>query len=159
MVKRVDYPDGNSIEMRYDDLGHLIDKRDDTLGITTSTYYEVDGFVTKQIDASGNSITYAYDDYRRLSQLTNENSETWIFEYDKSDNLTSETRFDGHQSRYRFDALGNLISQIDNPNLPSNKQRRISYERDFIGQVLTQHSRSAEQSVQVQYQYDKAGYW
>ena len=62
LVKRVDYPDGNSIEMRY-------------------------------------------DDYRRLSQLTNENGETWIFEYDEGDNLISETRFDGHRShanRYGF---------------------------------------------------------
>ncbi|MGP9597724.1 RHS repeat domain-containing protein, partial [Psychrobacter sp. AOP29-E1-4] len=98
-----------------------------------------------------------YDDYRRLSQLINENGETWNFEYDKGDNLISETRFDGHQSRYRFDALGNLISQIDNPHLPSNQQRRISYERDLIGQILTQTSISAEQSAQVQYQYDKAG--
>ena len=54
-------------------------------------------------------------------------------------------------------ALGNLIRQTDNPHLPSNQQRRVSYERDFIGQVLTQHSRSAEQSYQVDYQYDKAG--
>lgn len=80
-----------------------------------------------------------------------------MFEYDKGDNLISETHFDGHQSRYRFDALGNLTEQIDNPHLPSNQQRRISYERDLIGQVLTQHSRSAEQSYQVDYQYDKAG--
>ncbi|MGP9513288.1 hypothetical protein ACT3RN_11935 [Psychrobacter sp. AOP5-GZ1-6] len=62
-----------------------------------------------------------------------------------------------HQSHYRFDVLGNLISQIDNPHLPSNQQRRISYERDLIGQILTQTSVSAEQSAQVQYHYDKAG--
>lgn len=76
---------------------------------------------------------------------------------DKDNNLISETRFDGHQSQYRFDALGNLTEQIDNPHLPLNQQSRIRYERDLTGQLLAQTSTSTAQSHLTQYRYDKAG--
>ena len=85
---------------------------------------------------------------RRLSRLTNENGEHWTFNYDKADNLISETRFDGYSSYYDYDGMGHLIHQIDNrePTKTNRYGERHTYlERDLIGQLTRKHCLAYEQ--------------
>ena len=155
LVSQVRYPDGSQIQMDYDELGRLITYTD-ALGQQVTYHYDSEGkpskrtedskndvnkdSTVKRFNAKGNSIAYSYDELGRLTTLINENGEKWAFEYDKNDNLISETRFDGHQSRYHYDDIGQMIQQIDNPQLPRYQQQHVLMQYDLVGQLLARHS-------------------
>ena len=184
LISQVHYPDGSHTKMDYDDLGRLT-THTDALGHQTKYHYGSDGLPSyrtetnvKQKDdktfklnkANDNSIGYAYDVFGRLTTLTNENNEKWLFEYDKSDNLISETRFDGHQSCYQYDELDQVTAQIDNPNLPRSSQYHIHLQRNISGQLIAKHSSHYPEQIgqqsnkprraqyhRVRYDYDELG--
>ena len=169
LINQVRYPDGSRILLEHDDAGRLL-RHIDAKDQQTQFDYALDSLPIQRIDALGHTLTYQYDELRRLSTLTNENGEDWSFCYDKADNLISETRFDHHQSRYEYDPLGDLITQIDNPHLTRHKQRHVRYQRDLIGQLIARHSvhypaqahDTASKDKQpehrrTRYRYDKAG--
>ncbi|GAA0317457.1 RHS repeat-associated core domain-containing protein [Psychrobacter aestuarii] len=157
LVRQVDYPDGNTVQMQYNDLGQVTKRSANNAKEGMTFDYDIDGLLSKQTNEAGYSLTYAYDSYRRLYELTNENNEYWYFSYDKGDNLIAETRFDSYQSRYTYDALGHLTTQTDNTQQSTAQQRRIVYERDLLGQLRYQSSSSGDQTERTDYTFNKLG--
>ena len=150
LISQVSYPDGSRIRMAYDHLGRLT-SHTDAQEHQTKYDYGSDNLPKQRTQSSSNStvtrinqagqqLSYSYDELRRLIRLTNENGENWTFVYDKADNLIAETRFDGHQSQYRYNALGQMTHQIDNPHLPRSRQRHTHLEHDLSGQLIAKHS-------------------
>ena len=182
LISQVQYPDGNRIQMDYDELGRLISYTD-ALGQQVTYQYDSAGNLSKRTEdseesantvkrfnAKGNSIAYRYDELGRLTTLINENGEKWTFEYDANDNLIHETRFDAHQSRYVYNDIGQLTQQIDNPQLPRHKQHHVMMDYDLIGQLTARHSSHYPELIgsdankpvrpqyhRVRYEYDEIG--
>ena len=155
LLSQVSYPDGSHIQMDYDEKARLI-RYTDAKGHTVKYDYNADGKPTrreetnpteskeavsvKRLNESGQALEYHYDILGRLSKLTNENSEQWTFNFDANDNLISETRFDGHQSRYYFDESSQPVRQVDNPQLSRSSQYHVLMQYNLIGQLIVQHS-------------------
>ena len=126
----------------YDSMNRLVEVKD-TNGITVQKrVYNVNGLLTKLIDAAGYSsastdnnrygVEYTYDIGNRVSAITSPEA--------KMEGIASES--------YTYDALGYVLSFTDgNGNI-------TQYERDMWGKIIEVTDAS---NISTQYAYDYAG--
>lgn len=103
--------DGTSREMTYDAYGNILTIKEFDGGITVNEYDEKGQLKSRQ-NPDGSVIRYTYDDYGQTTSITDGNGGVTKFEYDGLDKMTM-TDADGKKSYCYYDAMGNLISEID----------------------------------------------
>ncbi len=101
-----------------------------------SVKYGVFGLPVKQVDAEGNATTFEYDKvHQYLTQVTNANGDSWLFDYDAVGNLIKETDYNGHITRYTYTSLGQLASK----KTPIGDTTRYFY--DAGGRLVQKHTK------------------
>jgi len=85
-VLSLQHPDGTQEHFTYNALGQVLTHTDGK-GQTTRLQRNSRGLPTRRQDASGHTVSYAYDKVQRLIGLSNENNATYRFAYDAADRL------------------------------------------------------------------------
>ncbi len=88
------------------------DPADGNQNVTKFTYYP-DGLTKTVTDALGQTTSYYYDGYRRLSDILYPDETTQNYTYDNRGFITSETKRDGTTVYYDYDALGRLTDKAN----------------------------------------------
>jgi RHS repeat-associated protein len=162
-VTRIDHPDGTNEFFAYDQLGRLIAHSDENAAITRY-HLAPDGLPLARVDALGHTLQYRYDAVRRLSALINENGASHTFGYDVTDQLIREQGFDGTLTRYRYDAVGQLVEK-EEPGQPHAAVTdgldliRTRFERDEAGRIVEMSAGHARTRVhqRTRYAYNGLG--
>jgi len=114
-VASIRYPDGLECSFTYDEVGNL----------STITY--PGGFV----------VLYAYDDRNRAAKVSWGGN--WIScRYDAAGNLAGESRSNGTESAYLYDANGKFIEIRHQRG--SEVFARMAYTRDAVGNITSESS-------------------
>jgi RHS repeat-associated protein len=145
-VTRVDAPDGNRTNIRYDSMGNAVHAQDKHGDVTLQ--YNFFGKVTRRTQGR-QSIWFEYDREGQLTEVINEHEERYRFELDSEGNVITETGFDGLSRNYLRDKGGRVI-QLTKPD--GNKD---DYEYNAAGQIITIYHEADHSSEQ--YDYNKAG--
>ncbi len=121
---KVTYPDAKTVTHEYDSRGNRI----------------------KMIDTMGTS-TYIYDNFDRLTQVTNPFNKTIKYEYDNADNLIKLTYPDNKVVTYTYDNNNRMLSVKD----WNNKITTYTYNKN--GSLAT---RVYPNTISTKYTYDSA---
>ena len=134
-LSEINYADGNSQHFIYAD-GILVETYID--GMTSTKYvggntakdllkYEVyegtthvqtiwfntSGQIAKAVDAQGRMVIYEYDDFGRVTKITDEKGSFSSMEYDHDGNLVYSRNTNGEELRYVYSADGKLETLTD----------------------------------------------
>ncbi len=125
--------------------------KEETHTTTRTTNYEYDkaGNLTKEINTNGNSITYGYDAYNRLTSLTDQIGNTTSITYDEIGNKTKETLPEGNSITYVYDAMNRLQEVRDTQG---NILQKNSYDINSL--VIRTTDAKTGLSSGVEYTYD-----
>lgn len=133
-------------------------------------YYDLKNRLTQKTDGrAGRSIFFAYDNAGNIKSKQNYDGSTVFYTYDSANKLIAETNQDFLQASYQYDAAGRLLNRIlsngamtsytwdDNNRLltltnttVTNTVNSITYQRDWLGNILTQ----TDSSGATNYVYD-----
>ncbi len=152
-LTRMDYPDGTSVTMTYDNSGNLLTHTNQTgntwiytyntrgqiltitnpaSGVTTNTY-NTDGTLATKADHFSNLTRYTYDSLKRPARITWPDSTTNIFTHDNNSNLLTMTDELGNTTTFTYDRNNNLETVID----PLNKVTTYSYDgNDYVTDII-----------------------
>lgn len=83
-------------------------------GVSEDYNYNPDGTLASRVDGKKNTVTYSYDDFKRLTRTDQVGQVITRLGYDNHGNTTSITGPEGHSTHYQYDDLGNLVQQ-DSP--------------------------------------------
>lgn len=111
-VSRITYPSASS-SFTYDYRGNMT-KMTDTLGSTSYTYDNFDR-LTKVTNPYSRNVSYAYDSLGRLTQLTYPDSKNVNYTYDNSDRLISVKDWNSKNTNYSY-FKNNLTQSMSLPN-------------------------------------------
>src|SRR5207244_12286895 len=78
--------------------------------ITTQYAYDLHGNLTAVTDPNGNTTTYGFDDFGRMSQQVSPVTGTTAYVYDPADNLISTTDANAATTTRTYDALNRVTS-------------------------------------------------
>jgi RHS repeat-associated protein len=168
-LTQIDYPDDTAETFTYDAKGNLLtftnragntwtytcNARGQILtatnpegGVTTHTYNADVTLATStdsDTDADTGTTTYAYDGYKRLTQITRPGGATVQIAYNLNNQVTAVTDERGKQYAYTYDANGNPASITD----PDSKETLFTHDK--MDRVDTATNARGKQS---QYTYD-----
>jgi RHS repeat-associated protein len=119
-----------------------------SLGHTSTTYYNNRCQIVKDIDPLGGITEYAYDEAGRTTMVTNPAGNCSEYKYDARGNLLRLVRPDGKAIGYEFNTLNKEIRRID-PN-------GASWEQEWNGRGLLTSQKSPLDALS-QYGYDEHG--
>ena len=147
---------GHTKQFRYDALGNIVGITDEN-GSKTDYKYSPTGELIEVVDAMGHSTKYSYDKSGRMTKMEQYRviDETYAdlkqiemqitaWERNKRGEVIRKSTPLGGESHYRYDALGNLISIIDEDKLET------LYEYNLASK-LTKVSYADGKSVQLGY--------
>ena len=136
-------PDGTRLNYSYDALGRVTSD-----GVNSYSYDSK--LRLKSISGNGQTLTYNYDGFNRVSSVSysGSSSNTVSYGYDDNDNLTSMTYPGGNKVSYQYDNLDRLTSV----KAWNGKQVSYSYRKD--GQLS---SISYPNGMRTAFSYDEAG--
>ena len=136
-------PDGTRLNYSYDALGRITSD-----GVNSYSYDSK--LRLKSISGNGQTLTYNYDGFNRVSSVdySGSSSNTVNYGYDDNDNLTSMTYPDGNKVIYQYDKLDRLTSV----KAWNGKQVSYSYRKD--GQLS---GISYPNGMMTTFSYDEAG--
>jgi RHS repeat-associated protein len=171
----------NRTEFAYDPNGRQVQKTDPNGDVTRFEYDPV-GNRTAVLRAYGTQAQvrdeYSYDPLNRLSSITRAKGTTsevtvrygydpngnvidvengrgkhWLFSYDATNRLTSETDPLARTRTYKYDAAGHVIEKND------PKGQRIEYDYDLAGRMVEARYYRADESLEntVRCNYDAVG--
>ena len=150
-VTAVQAPDGGVVRLEYNAQG-LVTKYTAADGKATEYRYG-DGLtqITERVDPAGHSLSYQYDSERNLVGLVNAKGKQYHLGYDKDENLTEETGFDGRVQRYHYGADGQLDAYAQRSGEGWQLTR---FQRDPLGQLL---KKTLPEGSVCEYTYDPLG--
>ncbi|MFC1851214.1 RHS repeat-associated core domain-containing protein [candidate division CSSED10-310 bacterium] len=138
---------GNVSEYLYDERG-LAHQSIDPLGNINETYsYSDNGLATLLTDARGNSTSYVYDDFDRLSKQVFSDSSFQEFSYDLVSNVTQQITRTGQTISYQYDDLNRMVQKTYPGPIT------IQFEYD-LGSRLTS---ATNHTGSVEFTYDNLG--
>ncbi len=159
LVSKIQYADGTSVSIAYDNLGNATSVTDPAGKVTKFTYnsrgqvltianptgaattstYNADGTVATVTDPFGNTVTYSYDDKKRPVQAKFADGSTVSVVYDNRDNVlkTTDERGkavtaaynDNNQVKSVTDPLGNVATPT------YDNDERVSAATDPLGKT------------------------
>ena len=124
----------------------------------TSTSYTPSGNVASITDDRGNTTSYTYDGFDRLTTIFYPNPDNNVyperFAYDANGNVTSRTLRNNSTISYGYDVLNRLTSKT----LPaSGTNLSPSYSYDLVGNLLTANASSSSYSTGASFTWDALG--
>jgi RHS repeat-associated core domain len=120
-ITRTDYDRNSQVVRTVSGLGSAVESTEREMT------YAPNGTVLSESDGKGNTTSYSYDGYDRLSQITYPNSTYELKTYDSNDNLLTHRKRDGVILRYTYDAKGQTKSLV----IPN--ESTIYYNYDGLG--------------------------
>jgi len=138
--------DGNLHRLVYDSMGNVIEASNKHSQVKLA--YNFFGDVINRTQRNTN-IAFLYDKEGQLTQVINENNESYRFELDSEGNVVTEIGFDGLTRQY----LRNEAGQVVQTTLPNGQQQ--GYEYTPAGQLSTIYYH-ADNSTE-QYDYNAMG--
>ena len=139
-----------TLEFGYDDDGNLV-SIDDDRGQTVSRSFDSRGNLDTQTDGRG-TIDYAYDELKRITQLTDPNSEMISFDYDPEGNLTETELPNGVTTTNAYDGAGRITETSSLAG--STVLQSFDYAHDAAGNRTSQTDRNSDTTT---YSYDALG--
>ncbi len=130
------WPNGNTVEHRYDLLGRRIETRDD-LGVLATYGYDARGNRVRSADANGNVTETDYDALDRVREQRLPEDRIRSFAWDAAGNPASSTDARGHTRTYRHDRLNRLLESKE----PAPFGYTVSYTYDRAGNQLSEADR------------------
>lgn len=105
-------PDGDTLEMSYDDAGNLTSAVQEEMDIEVSSLsYTGQGLVSSTTDAGGNTTSFSYDSVGNLVEMAEPGPiGATSFGYDSLSRVTSVTDGNGTVLDYRYDRLDRIVS-------------------------------------------------
>uniref|UniRef100_UPI000375FE7B RHS repeat-associated core domain-containing protein n=1 Tax=Nocardiopsis ganjiahuensis TaxID=239984 RepID=UPI000375FE7B len=105
-------PDGDTLEMSYDDAGNLNRAVQEDMDITVSDIdYTGQGLVSSMTDANGNTTSFSYDSVGNLTEMAEPGPiGATTFGYDTLSRVTSVTDGNGTKLDYGYDRLDRIVS-------------------------------------------------
>lgn len=142
-------PDGDTLQMSYDDAGNLTLARQDEMDIDVADiHYHANGLVERVIDAGGNETTYSYDRAGNMTAMAEpEPMGTTRFGYDALSRVTSVTDGNGVTLEYGYDRLDRIVS------ISHDGQVLQAVEYDGNGRQVATHTAQAD----VEHAYNGRG--
>lgn len=132
------HPDGRREVLTYDTAGKLA-SHGNCAGQHIEYRYNSRGMITQQL-AANTRRQFTYDRYGRLLSLTNENGESYRFEWDDGDRLTLQRNLDGSSRRYAYDPLGNIVELAFLPSLEGPAAIIHRFEYDPGERLIAKHT-------------------
>lgn len=127
-VTSITNPMGNKIQCKYDKLNRVIENIDAN-GNKTMFEYDRDNNLTRLVNAEGNCRCYKYKN-GNLIELIDFDESKYLIEYNSFNQVSKVTNPLKQITRYKYDAMGNLIEIIE-PNKASTK-----YQYDEFDNVI-----------------------
>ena len=138
-VVRIDYPDATKAEFRFNNDGLMIWAKDQS-NVRTDFRYNSALQLTETVDSANVGATlrrtqYRYDNFGRLSRLTNARSQDTVYTYDNL-NRTTNVSYPGNliSESFTYDAIGNVLTHRKGDNTvityaydDDNRLERISH--------------------------------
>jgi YD repeat-containing protein len=166
-------PDGDTLEMSYDDAGNLTSAVQEEMDIEVADIrYHSNGLVEQVTDANGNSTSYSYDRAGNMTAMDEPGPMgTMEFGYDALSRVTSVTDGNGVTLEYGYDRLdrivsisqgGDLLQAIDydgNGRQVATHTDQASVEHSYNGRgdLLQTVRTDSAGSETTTYAYDAAG--
>jgi RHS repeat-associated protein len=158
----------------YDTLNRLVSVIDNTGNMAEQYSYTANGKLASFTDARGNTTSYTYDGFDRLSQITYPIGSTGThtsesFTYDADDNISSRTTRNGDTISFGYDTLNRLCTKTIATSAiactaTSSPSPTVWYGHDLAGRVTSTIDNSAAiaaaapgapVSYAVNYSYDQ----
>jgi RHS repeat-associated protein len=136
-----------TLEIGYDDDDRVI-SLDDDRGQTVSRSFDSRGNLSSQTDGRG-TLTYAYDELGRMTQLTDPQSQLFEFGYDPEGNLTTTELPNGVTTMNSYDDAGRMASTASTNG--ATVLQSFGYAYDAAGNRTSQTDRLDEETT---YEYD-----
>jgi len=156
-------PNGNAyVRNFYDDQGRVVRQLDqdgsesyftygaditlpriftDTLGFTTTHFYDADYRLIREIDALGHTTTYTRDAQSNIIAKQDRTGAVWQWTYDTRSNMLTATDPLGNVTTYEYDARNNRTAMIDplghRTEYTYDASNRLIAERDALGHTRT----------------------
>ncbi|WP_435111752.1 RHS repeat-associated core domain-containing protein [Nocardiopsis synnemataformans] len=166
-------PDGDTLEMSYDDAGNLTSAVQEEMDIeVTDIAYHSNGLVDEVTDAGGNTTSYSYDRAGNMTAMDEPGPMgTTEYGYDALSRVTSVTDGNGVRLEYGYDRLdrivsisqgGDLLQAIDydgNGRQVATHTDQASVEHSYNGRgdLLQTVRTDSSGSETTTYAYDAAG--
>ena len=144
-IIQVDDFNSNHIEFTYDGINNLLHYKD----IKQEVHYRYKGMwkMTYRQDNKGSTL-YRYDTEEQLTEIINENKDSYRFKLNEVGEVVSETQFDEQTKYYERDLAGRVVT-LTKPN-----GKKTSYGYDSVGRVISvDHNGKRSQ----QFTYNQAG--
>ncbi|HIF9226196.1 TPA: RHS repeat-associated core domain-containing protein [Photobacterium damselae] len=146
-------PNGRRKRYSYNAYGKVTESIDETGAKTVYEYGLNSHLVSRVIQPDGSTLSYQYNNAKGfVSEITNENGDSYYIDYFPNGLVKQETTFDGRHLRYTYDLNGNLTSKTEVGKQGTELLTR--YTRDVMGRLLT---KVLPDGTEVQYQYDQQG--
>ena len=154
-----EFPDGTRSATTYNKLGQKVSQTDQS-GLTTQFAYNDAGMLIKVIkpqvtDENGSAVTptwtYAYDEYMRMTSVTDPKGRVNKTSYDAFGRKISEQKPRGEKVSYSYNSFGQIQREID------AKGQVAEYVYDSFGRLerknyyTSSQATSPEESVQIIY--------
>ncbi|MFD3684141.1 RHS repeat-associated core domain-containing protein [Nocardiopsis sp. NPDC058631] len=165
-------PDGDTLDMSYDDAGNLTSATQEDMDIDVSRIsYATNGLPTKVTDANGNETTYSYDRAGNLTSMVEPAPMgTTTYAYDSLSRITEATDGNGTTLTYGYDRLDRIVSiSHDGEVLQSieydgngrqrathTDQASVEHTYNGRGDLLESERSDSAGSETTSYAYDKA---
>ncbi|MCK9871004.1 hypothetical protein MRI28_15405 [Nocardiopsis dassonvillei] len=142
-------PDGDTLEMSYDDAGNLTSAVQEEMDIEVADIrYHSNGLVEQVTDANGNVTSYSYDRAGNMTAMDEPGPMgTTEYGYDALSRVTSVTDGNGVTLEYGYDRLDRIVSISQGGDL----LQAIAY--DGNGRQITTHTDQAS----VEHSYNGRG--
>lgn len=134
-----------TVNIDYDELGHVIARRDASGQVKESYQYDANGHLTSTTDALNHVQSLTYDALDRIVSSTDANGKTTSYSYDVGDRVTRVVDPRGNATTYDYDGFGQLWRQVS----PDSGTTSFAYDATGLLQSMTRAS-----GVQTVYGYD-----
>ncbi|EIK61676.1 RHS repeat-associated core domain-containing protein [Pseudomonas lactis] len=131
-------PDGRIEQFQRSANGYL-SAYIDPAGSSTRYAYTLRGQVKQRWDAYNRTVMFDHDAYGRLLKLTNENGESYHFEWDAANRLVQQQDLDLSRRCYTYDPLAEVVALDYLPGIEGEPVAPIrhQFQRDPLGRLTS----------------------
>lgn len=134
-----------TVSIDYDELGHVIARRDASGQVKESYQYDANGNLVRTTDALNQVRSATYDALDRVASSTDADNRTTAYAYDAGDRIVQVVDPRGNATTYDYDGFGQLWRQVS----PDSGATTFVYDANGLLQSMTRAN-----GAQTVYGYD-----